>query len=168
MTHPIPCIWTGSVFQPSEPRFVRMAAAEYGQGEVVPLIRQEPRSQRSHDHYFAVVHEAWLNLPEALSQRFPTEDRLRKYALCKAGYCDVETFVASSRAEAVRLSSFLTAGARDGVQIVLNGASITRLTPHSQSLKAMGKRVFQESKDKVLAVLADMIGVEPEALGRAA
>lgn len=166
--NPIPCIWTGSVFQPSDPRFVRMAAAEYGQGEVVPLIRQEPRSQRSHDHYFAVVHEAWLNLPEALSQRFPTEDHLRKYALCKAGYCDVETFVASSRAEAIRLSSFVGRGARDGVQIVLNGASITRLTPHSQSFKAMGKRVFQESKDKVLAVLAEMIGVEPETLGRAA
>jgi hypothetical protein len=36
----------------------------------------------------------------------------------------------------------------------------------SQSYRAMGKKDFQESKDKVLAILADLIDVSPEVLGQ--
>lgn len=168
MTRPVECIWTGEVFKPANPGQHRAASARFGEGEVVPLDVAHGRSKVSHDHYFAVVTEAHGTLPESLAERFPTPDSLRHYALCKAGYCDVETFVGSSRAEALRLAAFCRAGAKDGVQVVVNGASITRLTPHSQSLKAMGGKVFQESKSAVLETIAGLLETTPDRLAVAA
>lgn len=168
MSGPVECIWTGEAFKPSTPYQVRKAAERFGVGEVAPLDVVNPRSKVSHDHFFAVVSDAHGTLPEALSERFPTADSLRHYALCKAGYCDVETFVGSSRAEALRLAAFIGAGARDGVQVVVNGATVTRLTPHSQSMKAMDAKVFQESKAAVLEVIAGLLETTPDKLAAAA
>jgi hypothetical protein len=168
MASPLNFVWTGVGFTPETPRILREACSRYGVGEVVPLDVAHQRSKASHDHFFAVVAEAHGTLPEQLGERFPTPDSLRHYALCKAGFCDVETFSASSRAEALRLAGFIRAGVRDGVQVVVSGATVTRLTPHSQSLKAMGKAVFQDSKTRCLELIAGLLETTPEALGRAA
>ena len=168
MTAPIPCVWTGSAFEPINARFARMADDQHGVGEVVNLAPVEDRSAASHRHYFAAIREAWMNLPEHLADRYPTPESLRHAALNRAGYCDVETFVASSRAEALRLAAFLRSGVRDGVEVVVNGAAITRLTPHSQSMRAMGKERFTASKEAVLNTIAQLIGVTTAALHEAA
>ena len=165
MSGPIQCIWTGEVFKPTSDRFRRAADDRFGAGEVVTLDQIQSRSQASHGHYFAVLHEAWASLPGELAARFPTEDSLRVYALCKAGYCDVETFVAASEAEAQRLSAFVNKG---NVMVTVKGATVTRLTPHSQSMKAMGAKAFNESKAAVLDVVADLIGVQTDDLRSAA
>lgn len=165
MTPPIQCVWTGEAFKPTSDRFRRAADERFGAGEVVTLDQVQARIQNTHNHYFAVLHEAWASLPEDLSARFPTEESLRSYALCKAGYCDVETFVASSKAEAQRLAAFVNKG---NVLVTVMGATVTRLTPHSQSMRAMGAKSFNESKAAVLDVIADLIGVQPEDLRSAA
>jgi hypothetical protein len=41
---------------------------------------------------------------------------------------------------------------------------LTRWTAESQSLHEMGKERFQESKSRVLDILAEMIGVDPTTL----
>jgi len=168
MSGPLQCVWTGEAFKPANRRTHQEASERYGAGEVVWFDPDRPRSKVSHDHFFAVVGEAWGTLPDHLAARFPTDDSLRQYALCKTGHCDVETFVASSRAEALRMAPFHQTGSRPGVQVVVDGNRVTRLTPHSQSLKAMGAALFQQSKADVLNVIADMLEVTPEALGRAA
>lgn len=168
MAGPLQCVWTGEAFKPANRRAHQEASERYGAGEVVWFDPERPRSKVSHDHFFAVVGEAWENLPERLASQFLTVDSLRSYALCKAGHCDVETFVANSRTEALRMAAFIQSGARPGVQVVVDGNSITRLTPHSQSLRAMGSARFQQSKADVLRVIADLLEVTPEALGQAA
>jgi hypothetical protein len=168
MSGPLQCIWTGEAFKPANRRSLLDAGDRYGAGEIVLIDPERPRSKASHDQFFAIIGEAWESLPEHLSGRFPTPDSLRHYALCKARFCDVETLVASSKAEALRLAGFVRSGAKDGVQVVQDGATVTRLTPHSQSMKAMGAKVFQESKAAVLDVIADLIGVETADLRRAA
>lgn len=168
MPAPISCIWTGEAFKPSNRRAHQDAEQRFGAGEVVWFDPERPRSKVSHDHFFAVVGDAWGNLPERLAARFPTSDSLRHYALCKGGFCDVETFVGSSRAEALRIAAFIRSGAKDGVQVVVDGATVTRLTPHSQSLKAMGAKTFQESKARVLEIIADLLEVSASDLSVAA
>lgn len=165
MTSPIPYIWTGDSFRPETRRALAEAQSRYGEGEVVPLDVANPRSRASHDHFFAVVGEAWATLPETMKDRFPTSESLRHYALCMSGHCDVETFVASSRAEALRLASFVRKGE---VIVTVDGPTVTRLTPHSQSQKAMGGRVFQQSKADCLDVIAGLLDVPAQALGVAA
>lgn len=168
MAGPLQCVWTGEAFKPANRRSLLEAGDRYGSGEVVWIDPERPRSKVSHDQFFALVGEAWESLPEHLAARFPTPESLRHYALCKSGHCDVETFVASSKAEAMRLAAFIRSGAKDGVQVVVNGSTVTRLTPHSQSMKAMGAKVFQESKAACLDVIAGLLEVTADDLRRAA
>jgi len=165
VTGPIECVWTGDAFEPSTAWHRRAAASRFAQGEVIPLDVWHPRSKASHDQFFALVSEAHGTLPEHLAERFPTPDSLRQYALCKAGYCDVDTFTAASKAEALRLSAFVKRTAGEGIQVVVDGPNVTRLTPHSQSMRAMGGQTFQESKAKCLEVIADLLDVPVAALG---
>lgn len=52
----------------------------------------------------------------------------------------------------------------DFALISVAGNVVIERKAKSQSIRAMGKREFQESKTKVLGVLADMLGVTPEDL----
>src|SRR5258708_29139141 len=101
MTTPPPIIfvWRDGAMEPLD-RFSRLAESSFTAGHAYRMIVQEERSHASHRQYFAAVHEAWLNLPEHLQLAFPTEDPLRKYALIKAGFCDVR-HVAGNRHVAV-------------------------------------------------------------------
>jgi hypothetical protein len=92
---------------------------------------------------------------------------LRRWALIKAGFRNERTIVCASRAEALRVAAFLQPALPDAV-ISVSGATVVELTAQSMSMRAMGKERFQEAKDGVLNILADLIGVEPEALGKRA
>lgn len=163
MTRPIPFQWTGEAMQPAK-GFARLADKEFVIGEVYTLEEADAsRSQASHRHYFATVYDCWLNLPELDAERFPTAEHLRKYALIRAGYCDTREIVCASRAEAVRLGAFITP--MDPYALVtVKDACVRVYTAKSQAPKAMGRKVFQESKDAVLDVLAGMIDVPTEKL----
>ncbi|MFN4296754.1 MAG: hypothetical protein ACK4FB_07910 [Brevundimonas sp.] len=169
MTPPIPFIWSDDdgAFRPLNARFMRAAKEAYGDGEVVSLAPVEDRSAASHRHYFASINEAWQNIPEDMAEDFPTPEHLRKKALIRAGYRDERSFVCGSRAEAIRLAAFLRP-VDDYAIVSVNGTSVVQLTAKSQSLRAMGKAAFQESKEAVLAVLSEMIGVTTQELHQAA
>lgn len=160
----IPCYWDGEAFVPRH-GFVAQCARVFEQGKTYPLSIHEDRSTVSHRHYFAAVSEGWANLPENLAKEFPTPEHLRKHALIKAGYADKTSFICGSRDEAVRLCAWLKP-IDPYALVTVNECVITRWTAQSQNTKAMGKRMFQHSKDSVLGIIADMIGVKPEALSR--
>lgn len=133
-------------------------------------IREE-RSQLSHDHYFASLTEAWKNLPEDLAENIPTVEHLRKYALIKAGYRDQRSIAAASPEQAQGLVA-LVKGYDDFAIVTVNDSVVTVHTAKSQSMRAMGKRDFQDSKSKVLDIVAGLVGVTKDELaanaGRAA
>ena len=154
MTTPPPIIfcWDGDAMVPHA-RFSRLAESSFTAGHAYRMIVQEERSPASHKQYFAAVHEAWMNLPEHLQLAFPTEDHLRKYALIKAGFCDVR-HVAGNRHVAV-----------NGYAIVCEEDGVTTIyEAKSQGYKSMGKAEFQRSKEKVIEVLAAMVDVTPDQL----
>ena len=162
---PLPFTWDGEAMRPL-PAFVRLAAERFGVGEVVTLGPIEARSSPSHRHYFACVREAWVNLPEGLAVRFPTEEHLRKYALIRAGYGDERQVVCASRAEARRIAAFIRP-IDDYSIVTVDQTVVTHLTAKSQAAEAMKKAEFQASKEAVLGLLAEMIGVGPAVLGEA-
>lgn len=159
---PMPFRWTGEAFEPL-PRFRPQADRELVVGQVYMLDERQERSPATHNHEFAWLAEAWQNLPEHLGERFATAEHLRKFALIKAGYHDSQTFVASSKAEALRLAAFLRPIDEFSV-VTVSGATVTRFIAKSQSRRAMDKATFQDSKQKVLEIVAEMIGVSPDAL----
>ena len=141
------------------PAFAAAAAERFGVGEVVALAPAELRSSPSHRHYFACVREAWVNLPEGLAERFASDEHLRKYALIKAGNRDERSIVCTSRAEARRIAAFVRP-IDDYSIITVSETVVSQFTAKSQSVEAMGKSQFQASKDAVLGILAEMIGVD--------
>jgi UDP-N-acetylmuramyl pentapeptide synthase len=163
----IPSRWDGESFTPLNQHWARRADAAYTVGEIYNLAPVEERSPKSHAHFFAEVAEAWHQLPEHLSEAYPSPEALRKFALIKAGFCDAHPFVCSSRAEALRFASYIKPVDAYAV-VTVKEAVVTRYTAQSQSLKAMGKADFQRSKQAVLEIVAEMIGVSSSDLSREA
>ena len=166
--YPIAFTWNGEVMVPLQPR---LADRYYVVGETYRLEPREDRSQISHNHYFASIQEAWQNLPEHDAERFATADHLRKWALITAGYRDERSIVCASKAEALRVAAFIKP-LDDFAVVTAYECVITVYTAKSQSMRAMGKKQFQRSKDKVLDIVSAMIGVGADDLkknaGRAA
>ena len=152
--------WDGEAMKPTRPK---LADQHFVIGEHYTLVEHNPRSQASHSHYFAVINDGWQNLPEHLADRFPTSEHLRKYALIKAGFHDSHSITCASKAEALRVAAFVRPADEFSV-VTVSEATVTRYTAKSQSMKAMGKQKFQESKTAVLDVIAAMIGVKPQQL----
>src|SRR4051794_8892538 len=160
---PIPFRWDGDAMVPVSQHWARRSDASYAIGEVYNLIAHEERSSVSHRHYFAEINEAWRNLPEHLAEAYPTPEALRKFALIKAGYADPHPFVCNSRAEALRLAAYLKPVDTYSV-VTVKDAVVTRYTAQSQSQRAMGAKTFQASKQAVLEIVSEMVGVSAEVL----
>jgi hypothetical protein len=160
MTQFIRYHWTGDNWRPLA-RFAKTAREQFETGEEAVLERIEARSPASHNHYFKTVQTIWESLPEDTGDRYPTPDHLRKAALIRTGYRDERSIVCASRAEAQRLAAFIRP-IDDYAIVVPTEAVVTVYTAKSQSQKAMGAKVFQESKAAVLDWMAELIGVDPQ------
>jgi hypothetical protein len=162
-------LWRDGVLVPDGARVARYCDESFGEGEVVTMERHEERSDASHRHYFACIKEAWSNLPER-DERFPTPDALRKWALIKNNYCTKTEIVLDTPEQAHTVAAFT--GNAEGVIIVVRENVVVKYTAMSQSTAAMGKQVFQQSKDLVLDTIAELIAVKRKRLeqnaGRAA
>lgn len=154
--------WTGDSFVPL-PRFAKACDKEFVVHERYQMEAIEERSARSHAHYFAALHDAWLNLPEGEAERFPSSEHFRKWALIKGGFSDERSVVCDSKAEARRIGSFVRS--IDGYAVIIvQEATVKLYTAKSQSMKAMGKAEFQRSKTVVLEIAAALIGTDPKTL----
>ncbi len=154
MTPDITYQWDGKVMRPL-PRFVDLCERTFEIGERCILERKEYRSHASMGHYFAALKEGWTNLAEEYGEEFPTVAHLRAWCLVKAGYADKQVITCATPEDAARTAAI--ASSREKIRIVnLEGCVLTIWVPHSQSMKAMGKKEFQDSKQKVLDIVAAM------------
>jgi len=159
---PMPMQWDGEAMRPLG-RFAKTADREFVVGQVYRMAEIEERSAKTHAHYFACLHDAWLNLPEDDQERWPTEDHLRKFALIKCGYADERSIVCASKAEAQRVAAFIQP--IDGFALVTVSECVVRVfTAQSQSMRSMGRDAFQKSKQAVLDYVAGLIGTSAAAL----
>lgn len=128
-------------------------------GEVSRWEPVHERSLDSHRHYFACINNAWANLPEALADEYPSPESLRKRALIKCGYCDMTKIVCRTNADALAVAALVTA--MDEFALVnVSDNVVTVWRAHSQAMRAMGKAKFQESKDRVLHWISQLIGAD--------
>lgn len=152
-----------------DPRFLELCRRQYADGETVPMVQVEQRNMKSHNHYFARLHELWLNLPHELSTKYPTEDALRSKALVECDYFTEKDYVCDSPAKARALAVIIRAYASYSV-IKVSGNIVKVFDPESQSLAAMGLQRFEESKKAVLDYCEALIpgGVDQRELTKAA
>lgn len=163
MMLPIPMIWDGESLTPVGHRSASEADKEFTIGERYSIVIHEQRSEMSHRHEFAWLHEAWANLPEDLADQYPTPEHLRKRALIQGGFYDEQIIDAGTGAAALRVAAGIRLREPFSL-IIVRGAFVVIRTAKSQSRRAMGKKEFQESKDKILEIVSAMLGITPDAL----
>ena len=162
---PIRYRWTGEAMEPVGARAKGECDAAFVVEEVYALDEVRSRSGTSHNHYFACLAEAWRNLPEDQSERFPTPEYLRKWAMIKQGFRDERSIVCGSNALALRIAAFVRP--MDEFAVVTAANSVVRVwTAKSQSLRAMGKVDFEASKNAVLGYVATLIGTSTDELAK--
>jgi hypothetical protein len=167
---PVTFEWDGEAMIPLS-RFCRLCDQQFAVHERYTLIPHEERSSATHRHYFAALYDAWLNLPEREAERWPTSEHFRKWLLIQAGYADERSIVCPSKAAALKVAAFVKPMDEHAV-VVVSESIVKVFTAQSQSMRAMGPKAFQDSKQKVLDLAAEMVGVKPQTLsseaGRAA
>lgn len=160
---PIVCAWDGESFTPANQHWANEADRQFVVGERYSLVRHEDRSTATHNHEFAFLKEAWLQLPETLAEQFPTPEHLRKKVLIECGYYTETMVDAGSQAAALRVAAFMRAD-DDFAHIVTRGPFVVKRVAKSQSRRAMPRKEFQESKTKLMDFVSALIGVAPDVL----
>lgn len=164
---PILCQWDGEAFVPVGGYHARQADEDYVIGMRYRLAPIDGRSDASHRHFFSALKEAWDSLPDkyAAEPWAQSPEHLRRYALIRKGFCDTQTVAAGSNAAALRVAAAMR-GLNEYALVSVQGATVHVFQAESQSYRAMGKERFQQSKDAVLAFIADLLGVSPADLPR--
>jgi len=166
---PILFTWNGDSFAPASPYWAKQADKHYAIGERINLVQHHDRTTASHNHEFAWLKEAWQSLPEGLADSYPTPEHLRKRALIEAGYFDEQVIDAGTNAAALRVASGIKSFPGEEFSLVIvRGPAVVVRRARSQSRRAMNKLEFQDSKSKVMEVVAGLIGVSPADLRKAA
>lgn len=158
------------------PRFGNICGRQFHDGEEYSLVPLEERSMASHKAYFAQIGEAFKNLPEKWTTKFPTSEHLRHWALIETHWCDQTDFVCPDELFLKRMIAFHRKNvpyARMTFAPVEGGGFLFCIKiAKSQSMAAMKKDAFESSKRDVLDLLSGMIGVSTATLkkeaGRAA
>lgn len=159
MNAPLIFAWTDDgVMRPLD-RFAKHADKQFVVGMTYPLIVQEERSGISHKHFFATVHDLWLNLPDGIASQFATSEILRKHALIMTGWHKERRIALSSSAEARKVMAFLMGRQDDYALISVAENVVIERIARSQSMRADGMRrtEFQRSKDDVLGWIESLI-----------
>lgn len=147
------------------PRFAKDADKRYVVGEVYTLEEIQERDMVKHRRQFAFVKDAWKNLDHRYENEpwAQSAEHLRRFALVKTGYCNTETFVCSSRAEAMRWAAQLRSDNEYAI-VTIQGTTIHRFTAMSQSVRSMGAQTFYESRAKVMEFVSGLIGTDAKTL----
>lgn len=147
----------GKVLRPVGARSEEIVRRNFVEGERYEVVECQGRSDASHRHFFAALHDAWLNLPEEIADNFLSEEHLRKFALIHEGFSNTSTLACQSAAAAEQFAAFLRPVDEFSV-VTISGRTVIRAVAKSQSLRAMGKKDFQASKTAVLDYVASLIG----------
>jgi hypothetical protein len=161
---PILFQWTGEAMSPVG-RFASECDRHFVIGARYRLEEMSERSDASHKHEFAWLREAWANLPEELADQFPTVEHLRKRALIQAGYHHETVTDCGSNAAALRVAAMVRNMDQFAYAVVRGPLCVVR-TAESQSRRTMDKARFQDSKTKIMEIVADLVGVTPETLNQ--
>ena len=140
------------------PRYANVAKRQFVEGHEYVLEQASERSMASHSQFFAALNDYFDNLPETIAARWPTANHFRRWLLCETGWFDEKEFDLISEKHAKALAAFIRTE-DDYARIVVRNKKVIVRRAKSQSLKAMGKEDFQKSKNDVLDLAAQFVGV---------
>lgn len=94
-----------------------------------------------------------------------SDEHLRKYALIRTGFCSTQQQAFGSHAAAIAGAALVRSSPNEEYTLVsVQGATVHVFRPESQSVRAMGKERFQESKTAIMDFIAGLLGCTPDQL----
>lgn len=152
--------WDGEAMVPCKPK---LADKYFVVGMKYRLIEEHERSLASHNHQFAWLRDAYLNLPEKYDGVFDSPDHLRQWALIQCNFCHTSVIDLGSNKAAAVMAEYLQRR-EPFAEILATGEAVVVKTAESQKLRLMGKKRFEESKQAILELISGMLNVDPETL----
>lgn len=142
--------WTGDSLVPLNDSAKREAQGLTEGKRYAVEVEVADRSAASHRHYFATLKDIWDSLPDAVVMDMPTVEHMRKRALIETGWCTMKDVTCTTHMMAVQVAAVIKSVADPYVIIVVRDDVVRVYEAMSQSVKSMGKKDFQRSKDDVL------------------
>jgi hypothetical protein len=140
-------------------RYANVAKRQFGDADTEHVLEQaNERSMASHSQFFAAIKDYFDNIPEKMQARWPTPEHFRKWLLVECGWFDEKEFDMISEKHAKGLGTFIRTE-DEYARITISGKKVIVRRAKSQSLKAMGKDDFQRSKQDVLELAEQFVGV---------
>lgn len=133
-------------------------------------------SDAARRRFFAIIRDAFDNMPDHWKALLPSSEHLRKWVLCRIGHCDTTATDCGSRAAAERVAAL--ARNLDGFAVVdIKGSTVITMVARSIRKRVCPKAAFMPLSEKAYAYLNEMTGYDversdfhsdPSQLGRAA
>lgn len=128
-----------------------------------PKDQSDPMRRR----FFAIVREAWHNLPDDKRERFPSSEILRKTALCRVGWAESRQITCGNRKAALEVA--ILARHLDRYAIVdVSETVVTVFTARSMSKRQCPKKTFLEVSERALDWVSALLGTDAATLGQVA
>lgn len=140
-------------------RFDRQQCNGLTFGTILEAEEVKPRSMAHHRFWFALLNDAWENLPDEWQARFPEPEALRKHLLIKAGWCDAREFVADSPEAAATVAAALR-WSEPYSAVVVRDNVVFAYVARSQKLTAQNRKEFVAVTERAQHVLAGILGCD--------
>lgn len=177
MSRSIRCRWDGERFTP-EPQDARRARGFFIAGNAYVLDADDPISHKERSFYHAQIKDAWDNLNDITKASLGSADNLRKWALIKSGWRVENQVFGPDRAWAIWTEHFHKKRSGEYTTVITTAPenesdlwSVKILQARTQKVGNpeegyMTREEWKQSKDDVLFVVSQMIGVSKGTLAK--
>ena len=125
------------------------------------LVDPAEHSDAARRRFFAIIRDAFDNMPEHWRPIIASPEHLRKWVLCKIGHCDATVTNCGSKASALEVQAL--AKRLDTFAVVdIAGKVVTVATARSIRKRVCPKAMFMPITEKAYAYLNEMMGYDVE------
>lgn len=139
------------------------------EGGVYNVSLAKDRSPESHKQFFAVLADAFYQIPDE-KQQWTNPEHLRKWCLCKAGWCDQKDTVLTTHDDALKLAAVIKCLDKYAV-LNVSGNVVKHWVPKSMKVArgnngGMTAKDFQRVKQDIFDILDDYLGLDHGTLAK--
>jgi hypothetical protein len=125
------------------------------------LVDPAEHSDKARARFFAIIADAYLNMPAQWKPLIGSKEHLRKWVLCQVGHCDTTATDCGSKAAAERIAALIRHVDTFAV-VTVNGAIVTTSIARSIRKRVCPKAMFMPITEKAYAYLNEMMGYDVE------
>lgn len=117
-------------------------------------------ADKTRRYFFAALRDAHANFTDAMKERFPNAEILRKHALIAVGHCDAITLACGSKNAAPNIANAFRM--KDAYCVAtVRGDVVTIYTARSMARRVLLKKDFLKVAEAVFAWIAEQTGIDP-------